>query len=46
MQAADELRALVEQSLADLTLTQELGGLREPMRYAFEAGGKRIRPVL
>jgi geranylgeranyl diphosphate synthase type II len=46
MRAADELRALVEQSLADLTLTDELGGLREPMRYAFEAGGKRIRPVL
>jgi geranylgeranyl diphosphate synthase type II len=46
MRAADELRALVEQSLADLTLTHELGGLREPMRYAFEAGGKRIRPVL
>jgi geranylgeranyl diphosphate synthase type II len=46
MRAADELRELVEQSLADLALTHELGGLREPMRYAFEAGGKRIRPVL
>jgi geranylgeranyl diphosphate synthase type II len=46
MRGADELRALVEESLAELVLAPELGGLREPMRYAFEAGGKRIRPVL
>ena len=46
MRGADDLRELVEESLADLVLTTELGGLREPMRYAFEAGGKRIRPVL
>jgi geranylgeranyl diphosphate synthase type II len=46
MRGADELRALVEESLAEVVLTPELGGLREPMRYAFEAGGKRIRPVL
>jgi geranylgeranyl diphosphate synthase type II len=46
MRAADELRELVEESLAELVLAPELGGLREPMRYAFEAGGKRIRPVL
>jgi geranylgeranyl diphosphate synthase type II len=46
MRPADELRALVEDALDDLALTAELGDLREPMRYAFEAGGKRIRPVL
>ena len=46
MRAADELRALVESSLEELELTAELGGLREAMRYAYEAGGKRVRPVL
>ena len=44
MQAADELRDLVEATLSDLALTPELGGLAEPMRYAL--GGKRIRPVI
>jgi geranylgeranyl diphosphate synthase type II len=34
MRAPDELRALVEQ------------GLAEPMRYALAGGGKRIRPVI
>jgi len=46
MRAADELRILVESSLEELELTAELGGLREAMRYAYEAGGKRVRPVL
>jgi geranylgeranyl diphosphate synthase type II len=46
MRPADELRALVEESLDELVLTAELGGLRESMRYAYEAGGKRVRPVL
>jgi geranylgeranyl diphosphate synthase type II len=46
MQAADELRELVEASLDDLVLTPELGGLGEAMRYAYEAGSKRVRPVL
>ena len=46
MRPADELRELVETALAELVLTPELGGLREPMRYAYEAGGKRVRPVL
>ena len=46
MRAADELRGLVEGSLEELELTPQLGGLRESMRYAYEAGGKRIRPVL
>lgn len=44
--APDALRALVEGYLADLALTPELAGLAEPMRYALEGGGKRIRPVL
>jgi len=40
----EQLRELVEQYLADLVLTPELGSLGEPMRHAL--GGKRIRPVL
>ena len=44
MRAPDELRALVEATLADLALTPELGGLAEPMRYAL--GGKRVRPII
>jgi len=40
----DQLRALVEDYLADLRLTPELGGLAEPVQHAL--GGKRIRPVL
>ena len=46
MRAPDELRALVEQELADLPLAAPLGGLSGPMRYALDGGGKRIRPVL
>jgi geranylgeranyl diphosphate synthase type II len=46
MRAPDELRALVEESLADLPLDPTLGALEEPMRYALGGGGKRIRPVL
>src|SRR6185312_16178286 len=46
MRAPDELRALVEQGLADLTPTASLDGLSEAMRYALAGGGKRIRPVL
>jgi geranylgeranyl diphosphate synthase, type II len=46
MRAADRLRELVESSLDELELAAELGGLREAMRYAYEAGGKRVRPVL
>ena len=40
----DQLRALVEDYLHDLSLTPELGGLAEPVRHAL--GGKRVRPVL
>ena len=46
MRSADELRALVEEALTALTLHDDLGRLEEVARYAFEAGGKRIRPVL
>jgi len=44
MRPPDELRSLVETSLAELALTPELGILAGPMRYAI--GGKLIRPVL
>jgi geranylgeranyl diphosphate synthase type II len=46
MRAPDELRALVEAALAELDLPEELGGLRGPVAYALDGGGKRIRPVL
>jgi geranylgeranyl diphosphate synthase, type II len=46
MRSPDGLRALVEGWLAELELSPELGGLEEPVRYALEGGGKRIRPVL
>ncbi len=46
MRAPDELRALVEESLAELRLEPTLGALEEPIRYALGGGGKRIRPVL
>jgi len=46
MLAPDELRSLVEGALAELEPAAELGDLREPMTYALEGGGKRIRPVL
>jgi geranylgeranyl diphosphate synthase, type II len=46
MRSADELRALVERYLEELELAPELGGLSDPMRYALEGGGKRIRPVV
>jgi geranylgeranyl diphosphate synthase, type II len=40
----EQLRALVENYLDELSLTPELGGLAEPVRYAI--GGKRVRPVI
>ena len=47
MHNPDELRRIVEDYLADLALTPELGGLEESVRYALvEMGGKRIRPVI
>jgi len=46
MRAADELRDSVEAYLGALPFAPELGRLEEPIRYAIESGGKRIRPVL
>ncbi len=46
LRSPDELRDLVEDYLAQLTLARDLSGLEESMRYALAGGGKRIRPVL
>jgi geranylgeranyl diphosphate synthase, type II len=46
MLGPDELRAAVEEHIAALELSPELGGLEEAVRYALAGGGKRIRPVL
>src|SRR5215207_9057039 len=46
MRTADELREAVEAYLGSLSFAPELGRLEEPLRYALESGGKRIRPVL
>jgi geranylgeranyl diphosphate synthase type II len=46
MRASDELRALVEEGLDELSFHPSLAALAEPMRYALAGGGKRIRPVI
>ena len=46
MRPVEELRSLVEAYLDELDLADDLGGLRQPMRYALDGGGKRLRPVL
>jgi geranylgeranyl diphosphate synthase, type II len=46
MRRADELRSLVEAYLDELELAEELGALKQPIRYALDGGGKRLRPVL
>jgi geranylgeranyl diphosphate synthase, type II len=46
MRSPDHLRAEVEEHLGGLEFSADLGGLEEPVRYALEGGGKRIRPVL
>jgi len=46
LRSLGELREVVEEYLAQLPLTSELGGLQDALRHAYEAGGKRIRPVL
>jgi len=45
MRNADELRALVEEYLADLALTPELHAQADSVRYAL-VGGKRVRGVI
>ena len=46
MRAPDDLRALVEDALADVTFFPELARLADAMGYALAGGGKRIRPVV
>jgi geranylgeranyl diphosphate synthase, type II len=45
MRSADELRALVEDALLELTPSGP-AGLVEAFRYSVEGGGKRVRPIL
>jgi geranylgeranyl diphosphate synthase, type II len=45
MRSADDLRALVEDALLELTPSGP-AGLVEAFRYSVEGGGKRVRPVL
>src|SRR5438067_1097756 len=44
--SAEELRPLVEGYLTELALTPELGGLEASVRYALDARGKLIRPII
>ena len=46
MRAPAELLALVEERLATLSLSPELHGQADSVRYALTGGGKRVRPVL
>ena len=46
MQTADGLRNAVDAYLGSHTLSPELGGLEEALRYSLDSGGKRVRPVL
>jgi geranylgeranyl diphosphate synthase type II len=45
MRSADELRALVEDALLELTPSGP-AGLVDAFRYSVDGGGKRVRPVL
>ena len=46
MTPADELRSLFERYLDRIELQSDLGDLADGVRYAFAAGGKRVRPVI
>jgi geranylgeranyl diphosphate synthase type II len=46
MRTPDELREAVEDYLASLEPSPDVGRLAEAMRYSLDPGGKRIRPVL
>ena len=46
MRSPDAHRQRIEDFLAGLELTEELGQLDKVVRYALAGGGKRIRPVL
>jgi geranylgeranyl pyrophosphate synthase len=45
VQSPDDLRALIESYLDQTGGMLEHGSLGEPLRYALDGGGKRIRPV-
>lgn len=46
MKTTEELLALVEKALGEVCYPAVPEGLYEPISYALEGGGKRIRPVL
>ncbi len=46
MRPVEELLDLVEAYIDELDLSEDLGALRQPVRYALDGGGKRLRPVL
>ncbi len=46
MHRPDELRALAEAYLGELTFSADLGRMEDALRYSLLGGGKRIRPVL
>lgn len=46
MLTLEEYRRLIESAISDNPLPEQPGGLYAPIRYALDAGGKRLRPVL
>lgn len=46
MPSTKQLSQEIEQHIATLPLPERPSGLYEPVRYALEAGGKRLRPLL
>ncbi|MDE6286473.1 MAG: polyprenyl synthetase family protein, partial [Muribaculaceae bacterium] len=46
MLSTKELSQEIAQRIASLLLPARPAGLYEPVRYALEAGGKRLRPLL
>ena len=41
-----ELSEIIEQHIASIRLPEKPAGLYQPIRYALEGGGKRLRPLL
>lgn len=46
MTSPEQLRTLIDEYLDGLQLVPELGDLAQAVRYGFERGGKRVRPVI
>lgn len=46
MHTPDYYRKLIEDAVASVDLPAEPRGLYDPIRYALDAGGKRLRPLL